>query len=159
MGILMVGMVNPEIDRRISKKWKKTKLPGKTSWKVSIWHFILYECLFLGKIQFATLSKIQITILTVLNYSQESLVAFFFTKIFRNGLHTILSVGFRIFWFKIADSPKNDFISSFFSFVLVFLCQPRASFYRSAIFSALLQKRTNKYVTNPFWGSGRKLTR
>ena len=94
-----------------------------------------------------------------LNYSQESLVAFFFTKIFRNGLHTILSVGFRIFWFKTADSPKNDFISSFFSFVLVFLCRPRASFYRSAIFSALSQKRTNKYITNPFWGSGRKLTR
>ena len=31
MGILMVGMVNPEIDRRISKKFKKTELPGKTS--------------------------------------------------------------------------------------------------------------------------------
>ena len=49
MGILMVGMVNPEIDRRISKKWKKTKLPGKTSWKFPIWLFICSDSTFREK--------------------------------------------------------------------------------------------------------------
>ena len=56
MGILMVWMVNPEIDRRISKKLKKTELPGKTSWKIPIWHFVFYKWLFPKKIQSATLS-------------------------------------------------------------------------------------------------------
>ena len=66
-------------------KMKKTKLPGKTSWKVSIWHFVLYEWLFTRKIQFATLPKIQITNLTVFIYSGRSLVALFFTKIFETN--------------------------------------------------------------------------
>ena len=66
----MVGMVYPEIDRRISKKWKKTKLPGKTSWKIPIWLFISCKWPFSENIQFATLSKLKISILTDKTISQ-----------------------------------------------------------------------------------------
>ena len=52
----------------LMKMKKKTKLPGKTSWKVSIWHFVLYELVFNRKIQFATL---------------KILVAFFSPKSFK----------------------------------------------------------------------------
>ena len=40
-----------------NKNEKKNKLPGNNSWKVLIWHFILYKWLYPRKIQFATLSK------------------------------------------------------------------------------------------------------
>ena len=53
---------------KFNKNEKKTKLPGKTSWKVSIWHFVLYELVFNRKIQFATL---------------KILVAFFSPKSFK----------------------------------------------------------------------------
>ena len=49
---------------------KKTKLPGKTSWKVPIWLFISCEWPFPEKIQFATLSKLKISILTYKTISQ-----------------------------------------------------------------------------------------
>ena len=94
MGILMVGMVDPEIDRHISKKWKKTKLPGNNSWKVLIWLFILCEWLFSGKIHFATLSNVQITIFYCFQTISQGAWWFFLHLNIQNVLYQILSEGF-----------------------------------------------------------------
>ena len=77
---MMVWLVNPDLVRHISKTFQKTKLPGKTSWKVSIWHFISYEWLFPKKIQFATLSKSKFQHWFCFNYSSRSLVVYFSLK-------------------------------------------------------------------------------
>ena len=89
MGILMVGMVNPEIDRHISKKLKKTKLPGKTSWKVPIWLFLFCEWPSSEKNQHCQLFQItSFDCLSCLSYSSRRLVVFLPSWFTNEGLVT-----------------------------------------------------------------------
>ena len=143
MGILMVGIVNPKIDRRISKKWKKTKLPGKTSWKVLIWHFVFSEWLFSGKIQFATLSKIQITIFYCFKQFLKELGCFFFTKAFKTFCIKFCLLDLNYFYLNNEYSRKKDFISTFNTFCFG---QPCASFCQSATWR--LTPKENKLIYN-----------
>ena len=138
MEILMVGMVNPEIDRHISKKWKKTKLPGKTSWKIPIWlllfsddHFReksnLQHCwsIFFQEHGFSWYSDC---------FSQKT-----FLQIVQNVFLQIFSEGFLHLnyvsqWKRERLDFKQDF--KFWQHASMFcFCWPWASFCRSARYS------------------------
>ena len=56
---------------------KKTKLPGKTSWKVLLWHLFLYECLFWEKSNLQHCQRSKSQFLTLLNFLKELSCLFF----------------------------------------------------------------------------------
>ena len=110
----------------------------------------LCQCLFLEKIRFATLSNIPNYSFSLSKLFPKSLVVLFFTKAFKTNVFQVLSVDLDFFHWKNVYSPKNDFISTFNSFVLACFCRPGASFCWLAIWRLTPKKEVNN-MTNPFW--------
>ena len=101
------------------------------------------EWLFSGKIQFATLSKIQITIFYCFKQFLKELGCFFFTKAFKTFCIKFCLLDLHYFYLNNEFSRKEDFISSFNTFCFG---QPCASFCQSARYS----KREQSNVIHSF---------
>ena len=142
----MVGMVNPEIDRRISKKWKKTKLPGKTSWKVPIWLFFFREWPYSEKIQFATKSNLPNYNFWLLKQFLKEHGCFLWLKTFKTFRKQIFSVS-SVFFHEIPWNP--NFISTFQKWQ-VFCFADHELLFTDLRSSALVQKRTNQRILLSF---------
>ena len=81
-------------------KMKKTKLPGKTSWKVPIWLFLFCEWPSSEKNQFATLSIVpnySFRLFKLFKLFLKEIGCFFPLKTFKTIHIKIFSVGFRFF--------------------------------------------------------------
>ena len=133
-----------------NKNEKKTKLPGNNSWKVPIWHFILYEWLFLGKIQFATPSNIPKYNFWLLKLFLKELGCFFSLKTFNLFYNKYSLWIFSFFPVKTIQYQVSTFDKMLFGVSpvlrVLFLMVTRASFCRSRIWHLISKRNKILYI-------------